>query len=526
MFDLRACSRALVAGCALLCVTFTGACGSTETSDDDDDPGNPFGGSGGTGSGSGEDVIPPQPTPARFDVQLIPDGASGTTRVNFAIPLAPAVLTDPSRLRVLAGTNELAAATRALALHGDGSVRSVQVQVDADANATLTIELDVEGIGGATMVPVADTLAGTGNNVHPRVWAVLPSGVLAASGVVGPAIPETEVAGTALDAWSELCDYSAWDTDAFLVNASGSRDVWLYDRVTAMYRGYAVTGDADPLRSAYREAAIYRAGMVIANGVATAIPVPTASGDLKYYYSQGVALHYLLTGDDRYREAAEAVSAKIATMWDPEYDGTDEFWTERHAGFALLAHEWALAVTDDLSTAITARAEAVATAVLAAQAAQRFGQTDAEARCFAHTAAAHGEEWSGNGCSPWMSAILADGLDAHARRVGGTRAADVRSSLGKLAKAIARHGRDGEGRPMYWMGVGSSADEIDPYEEHWGESAYVVALGWASTGRSDTELRTAADALVAGLRTHGEVGQVRSFNWQCRSAVMTPALLH
>ncbi len=227
-------------------VVVVAACGG---SDEPDDPGNPFGGSNG-GSGSGDDVTPPQPMPTRFDVPLVPDGASGTTRVNLAIPLAPGVLTDASRVRVLAGTTELAAATRSLAVHGDGSVRSVQVQTDADASATLTIELDAAGIGGATMVPVVDTLAGTGNNVHPRVWAVLPASVLAASGVVGPVIPESEIAGTALDAWSELCDYSAWDTDAFLVNSAASRDVWLYDRVTAMYRGYAITGDADPLRSA------------------------------------------------------------------------------------------------------------------------------------------------------------------------------------------------------------------------------------------------------------------------------------
>jgi hypothetical protein len=521
MFDLGA--RATVAGWLVACAAFLGGCGSTEPSGDDD-PGNPFGGMG--GGGSGDDVTPPQPTPMRFDVQLVPDGATGTTRVNFAIPLSAGALTDATRLRVLAGTTELAAATRALALHGDGSVRSVQVQIDADAAATLTVELDVAGMGGLSLVPVEGTLAGAGNNVHPRVWAVLPATVLAASGVVGPVIPETEIAGTALDAWSELCDYGAWDTDAFLVSSAASRDVWLYDRVTAMYRGYATTGDADPLRSAYREAAIYRAGMVIANGVTTAIAVPNASTDLKYFYSQGMALHYLMTGDDRYREAAEAVSAKIDTMWDPDYDGTDEFWTERHAGFALLAHESALMVTDDQATAITARADEVVAGALAAQSASRFGQSDPDARCFAHTAAAHGEAWSGNGCSPWMSAILADGLDAHARRVGGTRATEVRTALGRLAKAIARNGLDGEGRPLYWMGVGTSSDEVDPYEEHWGESAYVVALGWASTGRTDAELRTAADALVAGLRTHGEVGQVRSFNWQCRSAVMTPALLH
>ena len=464
--------------------------------------------------------------PTRFDVQLVPDGATATTRVNFAVPLAPGILMDASSVRVLAGATEIPAATRALALHGDGSVRSVQVQVDADPSTTLTIELGVAGAGGVTMVPVADTLAGSGNAVHPGVWAVLPADVLSASGVVGPMIPHDEVAGSALDPWGELCDYVTWDTDAFLVDASTSRDVWLYDRVTAMYRGYAMTGGVAPLRSAYREAAIYRAGMVITNGVTTAIAVPNAATDLKYFYSQGMALHYLLTGDDRYREAAEAVSAKVATMWDPDYSGGDEFWTERHAGFALLAHEWALAVTDDQTAALTARAESIVTAALAAQAANRFGQTDPDARCFAHTATAHGESWGGNGCSPWMSAILADGLDAYARRIGGARAADVHAALGRLARAIARSGLDGEGRPLYWMGVGTSGDQIDDYEEHWGESAYVIALGWASTGRTDGELRGAADALVTGLRTHGEVGQVRSFNWQCRSAVMTPALLH
>jgi hypothetical protein len=322
-----------------------------------------------------------------------------------------------------------------------------------------------------------------------------------------------------------VCDYDRWDTDAFLVNASASRDVWLYDRVTAMVRGHVATGELSPLRSAYREAAMYRDGMTVANGVTTGIAVPTANGDLKYYYAQGMALHYLLTGDERFREAAEAVAAKVTTMWNPTYDGGDRFWTERHAGFALLAYEWALLVTDDKAAEFSARADAAVTAYLSNQMA--FPQTvpDQNARCFAHSATAHGEDFGTFGCSPWMSAILADGLDAHARRVGGDRAALVRASLGRLGRSIARDGRDGEGRPYYWMGLGSAGDEVDPYEEHWGESAYVVALAWDATGRTDAELRTAADELVEGLRTRGEVGQVRSFNWQCRSAIMTPGFL-
>ena len=486
------------------------------------------GGTGGDEDGGdmgGDDSMPDMPT--ELTVQLVPDGASGVTRVNFAVPLADGVLTDASQIKVVAGAAELPAAKRTLATYADGSARSVQIQVDVDldANQALTVQLGTQGADGPAFAAVATTLTGSGNNVHPKVWALLPTSVLTASGVAGPLVAQAEVASTPLDAWRTLCDYDAWDTDKFLVNAAASRDVWLYDRVTAMYRGYAITGSLVPLRSAYREAEIYRAGMTVVSGVATNIAVPNAQTDLKYYYAQNMALHYLLTGDERYREAAEAVSAKIATMWNPQYNGADRFWTERHAGFALLAHEWALMVTDDQAQAISARAEAAVTAFLATQASYPASYADPDARCFAHSATAHAEGYGYDGCSPWMSAILADALDQYARRVGGTRAEQVRASLARLGRIIARDGRDASGKPYYWMGVGTSSDEVDDYDEHWGEAAYVVALAYVATGKTEPALKQAADELIAGLAANGVVGQTRSFNWQCRSAVMTPALL-
>ena len=93
-----------------------------------------------------------------------------------------------------------------------------------------------------------------------------------------------------------------------------------------------------------------------------------------------------------------------------------------------------------------------------------------------------------------------------------------------LGRIIARDGRDGTGRPYYWMGLGR-AGEVDEFDEHWGESAYLVAMAWFYDGRDDAGLRTAADELVTGLRERGEAGQVRSFNWQCRAAVQAPAYL-
>ncbi|HEY5921398.1 MAG TPA: hypothetical protein VIV11_06995 [Kofleriaceae bacterium] len=511
-------------GTIAIAIVIASGCSSNKNNDnmEPDGGGSNFSQDGG---GDGDAVIPPMPT--ELTVTLVPDGGTGMQRVNFAIPMARGFLSDEGAIKVLAGGTELPAARKTLAKYADDSLRSVQVQVDVDVGAhqTLTVQLGVTGIGGLNVDAVSATLTGTGNNVHPRVWALLPAEVLTASGVAGPLIPQASVMGTPLDIWRTFCDYDAWDTDQFLVNSAASRDVWLYDRVTAMYRGYAITGSLVPLRSAYREAEIYRAGMTISGGVATNIAVPSAQTDLKYYYAQNMALHYLLTGDDRYREAAEAVSAKIATMFNPMYDGGDRFWTERHAGFTLLAHEWALMVTDDQASAINTRAETAVSAFLATQATYPTGYTDPNARCFAHSATAHGEPYGYDGCSPWMSAILADALDQYGRRVGGTREAQVKDSLARLGRIIARDGRDSTGKPFYWMGVGTTSDEVDDYDEHWGEPAYIVALAYAATGKTEPALKQAADQMIAGLAANGTIPHTRSFNWQCRSAVMTPALL-
>ncbi len=510
-----------------IALAIASGCSSNETNNDNND-GEPDAGDGSDYSGDGgSDDKPVPPMPSQFTVTLSPDGASGMQRINFAVPMPEGMLRDDTAIKVLAGATELPAARKGLAQYADGSWRSVQLQVDVDVstNQSLTIELGAIGAAGVAPVAVSTTLTGSGNNVHPKVWVLLPAEVLTASGVAGYMIPQASVANTALDAWESLCDYAQWGTDKFLVNSASSRDVWLYDRVTAFYRGYAITGSLVPLRSAYREAEIYRAGMTVSNGVATNIAVPDAQTDLKYYYAQNMALHYLFTGDERYREAAEAVSAKIATMWNPNYDGGDRFWTERHAGFTLLAHEWALMVTDDQAATISARVETAVTAFLAVQATYPTGYADPNARCFAHSATAHAEGYGYNGCSPWMSAIVADGLDQYQRRVGGTRGAQVRDSLARLGRIVARDGRDSSGKPFYWMGVGTSSDEVDDYDEHWGEAAYVVALAYAATGKTEPALKTAAEELISGLAANGVVGQTRSFNWQCRSAVMTPALL-
>jgi hypothetical protein len=369
---------------------------------------------------------------------------------------------------------------------------------------------------------VEETLVVPDGTEGPRVWATLPAAWLAASGVAGPLLPAEAFADTPAAAWLTLCDYEQWGTDAFL-RASADTGNWLFDRGTAFARGYAITGELDVLRSQYREASIYGNGTT-GTGAAVVIPVPAASDDLKYHYTQNLAIHYLLTGDDRFRERAEDIAERAHDLWaDPGYAGGADFWTERHAGFGLLAYVGAAMVSDDQGDTFLAWADEAVDAYLDVMATYPPGYDDPDARCFAHHADAHGEDYGYFGCSPWMSAILADGLEQYAIERGGTQAEAAREAIVKMGRLFALQGSDETGRPYYWMGVGTDEDEIDDYDEHWGESAYVIAMAYRYAEEPD--LLAAAAALVDGLAANGEVGQIRSFNWQCRSAVATPYYL-
>ncbi len=465
---------------------------------------------------------------ATVDVVLTPaPGVTGVQRVNFAVPLAPGQLRDAGRVRVFAGDVELAAARRALAYHPDRSVRSVQLQVQLAATAGQVLQVRIGEVPATWRLPlvdVASTLVDADGTLGPRVWARLPAAWLAASGVAGPQVPQARTAGDLKIGLGRVCDYDRHTIAEFLP-AADRKDVWLYDRGTAMYRGYARRGDLLTLESAYRETAIYRSRMT-GTGAALRIGVPAAVDDLKYHYAQGLAIHYLLTGDDRFRESAEDLAERIPALWKhSRYAGGDELWTERHAGFSLLAYVWAGIVSDDRGARLGELADAAVDAYLEVQDRYPPDWTDAAARCFAHQASAHQEDYGTWGCSPWMSAILADGLDAYATERGGARAAAARAAIVKLGRLLAREGRDDSGKPLYWIGLGSAPDIVDEHDEHWADSAYVIAMAWHWDGRRDAALRGAATALLEGLAARGTSPHMRSFNWQCRSAVAIPYYL-
>jgi hypothetical protein len=475
----------------------------------------------GTGSG-------PVALPSSVVVHLVPQpGVTGAQRVNFALPLALGQLRDATLVQVTHAGAELPAFSRGLASHADGSLRSVQIQLDLAQAAELDIEVKLGAKPAAAplaAVPVEQTLVDASGEQGPRVWAVLPADWLSGSGFAGPLVPEARVADQASAAWASLCDYEANSVDAFL--ASGyetDRAVWLFDRGTALYRGYARRGDLSPLRSAYIETSIYRnriqgTGSAARNGIGD-----DAADDVKYNYSQNLALHYLLSGDDRFRESAEDMALGMAELWsDPGYAGGDDFWTERHAGFGLLAYAWAMIVSDDRAAEFRSLADEAVDAYLQMQMSYPSGYADENARCFAHTADAHGEGGAYYGCSPWMSAILGDALAQYAIESDAARALRVRDALVKLGRIIAQSGIQADGRPYYFMGVGTTENMPEEYDEHYGESAYLIGMSWHFSGRTDATLRSTADQLLQRMASAGSAPHVRSFNWQCRSAVTGP----
>lgn len=476
-------------------------------------------GDGGTAGGGGEPIAAPV-APSREVTVHLTASSSAKQRINFAVPFGQAWLTDEKLVSVVQGSTIVPFARRVLAKHRDGSIRSVQIQFDLAISSATDVKVRIETSAiDATlaMQSVDGTLTKSGSVESPKVWALLPATWLSASAVGGLLLPVAETPAE-LGAWEKLCNYDKNNYEAFVSQQSDSA-VWLYDRPTTLYRGYFRRGDAGTLASAYKEVSLYRAG-IKGSGTTTSIGLTDKTDDLKYYYAQGLAMHYLLTGDDRYREAAESIAdraSKLFTIYS--YKGSG-FWTERHAGFGLLAFMWASVVSDDKAATYVKLADDAVTGLIATQARAITGYTDTAARCFHHSADSHGEDYGYDGCSSWMSAILADGLEFYVRERDGAQQSSARDMLVKLGRFFAQK-RPSDGKPYYWNASNGKSGEEDPDDEHWGESAYLAGLAYFYSGRTDSSLRDAALALDRSVAAQGSAPHMRSFNWQCRTAVAT-----
>ncbi len=502
-------------------------CGLGEIGDANSEAGAPGkvpsggGSDGGVASGdSGPTPIVAPIAPSREVTVHLTATSSAKQRINFAVPFGQAWLTDEKLISVVQNDVIVPFARRVLSKHHDGSIRSVQVQFDLAVSGETDVKVRIETAAvdaTLTIQSVDTTLTKTGSAEMPKVWARLPATWLSASAVGGLLLPTADTP-TEFAAWEKLCNYDKNNYDSF-VSQQSDASVWLYDRPTTLYRGYFRRGDSGTLASAYKEISLYRAGLK-GSGTSTAIGLSDKADDIKYYYAQGLAMHYLLTGDDRYREAAENVADRVSKLFTAySYKGSG-FWTERHAGFGLLAFMWASVVSDDKAASYVKLADDAITGLVATQGRAVTGYTDTAARCFSHSADSHGEDYGYDGCSSWMSAITADGIEFYVRERDGAQQSSARDMLVKLGRFFAQK-HDSSGKPYYWNGSNGKSGEEDEDDEHWGESAYLAGLAYFYSGGTDAALRDAAVAYAKGTSQNGSAPHMRSFNWQCRSAVAT-----
>jgi len=124
---------------------------------------------------------------------------------------------------------------------------------------------------------------------------------------------------------------------------------WLFDRVSALYKGCMRTSNLDCYREAFlsyrfwnkhikRKSEFWscRGGLAISNN-------SKKSCDNKYVYLEPIKIHLALTGDDALHNN-ELIKDMAELVYDNSwqgpsydlYDDEDEFFTERHTGLSLL----------------------------------------------------------------------------------------------------------------------------------------------------------------------------------------------
>ena len=285
----------------------------------------------------------------------------GRELVSFGLPLPAGFLSDPRNVRVInAEGQEFSAAVRALEpwrIGGrEGSIRSLLIQFTSDFSRERTQRIKIlfqrRRKNESSFVPVEETLINKDGLDGPKVMALLPAGWLCDSWIVGPQTPASK--SGLYRAYDDFVEKNFPGSLAFLNSQVYSE--WLFDRTTAYYKMYVRTGERKFLEAAYHAAHFVR---LHTNMDGPDAGIFTLKGpDLKYVYPRAMHIHYLLTGDERMREAGKIMAQYCIKNQNPVYQpssitpspiGVDPergrtFWTLRHQGYGLLGilHGWEL----------------------------------------------------------------------------------------------------------------------------------------------------------------------------------------
>jgi len=469
------------------------------------------------------------------DVTLLLQTDPGMHVASFGVPFGPGVLTDDRELRVLgADGQEIPAWTRPLAhwwIDGKkGTIRSVLVQVacgflDAKPRKVRLVWGRARQRSRPKETPVAETqfarlwepprpaagFADTFEYRCPKVLAVLPPEWLCASLLVWQQVPAGR---NKVAAWFDKHLVERFDASLRYVSANArAYEAHLFDRPATYVKVYARHGAAKHLLAAIQAGDFY-----IRHLREDGFFDLKRYKDVKYVYTEGPALLYLLTGDERYRQAVDRAMKAWATHRRIEYTGRG-FWTERHHGFGMLAYLHAYELAGEAAHLTKARRFFEAAYAMQVKPADGKGPDGA----WVHTGSSHGDG-SGWTTSPWMSAFLADAIWKYWMLSGDDRCP---ASLAMYAKFIARHAVTPDAKGVYYManspGRGKSANAESP--PHNVEAVYLLAMGWWLSGGRDAELRKPIETLWPPVMTDGANRPGRKFNWRFRETSMLVWLL-
>lgn len=206
---------------------------------------------------------------------------------------------------------------------------------------------------------------------------------------------------------------------------------WLFDRATAVYSMYGLTGDLKWLIQGHRAATFYESKLT--DGYLT---LKTSVNDPKYSYIQPMMIDTQLCGNtDLLQQVPDILLLHDTFEHDYQFlTGGTKLFTERHAAYKLGAYVSAFEVTGDGSYATQAQ-DIVNSLYNLQQTPVNGWAKDGSIR---HTLNAH-ESFGGDipiG-SPWMASLLSNELLRYYRHSGDVKALTIMQDLGTW---IINHG--------------------------------------------------------------------------------------
>jgi hypothetical protein len=196
---------------------------------------------------------------------------------------------------------------------------------------------------------------------------------------------------------------------------------WLYDKPKSLLQLFLRDEKLEWLIKADRYADYY-ASNLDENGFFSL----AKNKDIKYLMSQGILFQYILTGNTLYKKAISNIF-DASLNWKSRHNYGKKFWTERNQAAALQA---AIAEWEMSSTSVAH--DRIREIIDDTYAATFQPKNDWPIRnCPQHTLHSH----EGKGklvpvCSPWMMALLADGVWRYHQLTGSKKSAELLSAFG------------------------------------------------------------------------------------------------